>query len=133
MTTNTPLENELFALVGKLTLELERERENVKEARKNEKLLLDQLEMERRKPVTTVPCFCAVCDMCGMNKFPPIPPLERSSAKTWSNGITRLTNADDDEIWEPLQRETTQSWLQEGVYLGEPSLRNNGLTLADLE
>lgn len=127
MTENTALENELFALIGKLTLELERERENVKEAKKNEKILLDQLEIERRQPVLAVPSWGI---SCGINEFSTPPPLERSSAKTWSQGITRLTNADMDE---PLQRETTQSWLQEGVYLGELYPRNNGLTLADLD
>ena len=78
MSQNTPLENELFALIGKLTLELEREREKVKEAKKMEKLLNDQLKFERRQSGLAVPSLGIAHDI---NELPPIPPLERNSAK----------------------------------------------------
>jgi hypothetical protein len=131
MSQNTPLETELFALIGKLTLELEREREKVKEAKKMEKLLNDQLKFERRQSGLAVPSLGIARDI---NELPPIPPLERNSAKYYPE----LDEITDDYFSScvnhaTLERDTTQSWLREGVYLGEHYHTNSGLTLADLD
>ena len=114
MNANTPLEKELFELVGKLTLELQHERENVKKAEKMEKLVRDQLEFERKE-------YAKVLQK---------PSLERSTAKSWPpGGIMCDTNADN---WGGITRDTnaeweetgckgckSSDWLREGVYLGE--------------